>query len=359
MQRVRTIIADDSVVYRSQIRAALESLDWVEVVGSFSNGRLAIEALERTTIDVLILDLEMPEMDGLSVLKALKGQGGIHCKVLVFSSLTQRGAEITLEALHLGASDFVTKPDGKGSLLTPSELIRNLLEPKLRALFPEVSPIRRPGPRFETLNWDVFRPELVVIGSSTGGPTALEHIFSRIAAPQTVPILIVQHMPPVFTATFAERLSKVSGLDVREARHGERLENSRVYIAPGDFHLSLKDGPLGCSLVLDQGPHIHSVRPCVDRLFETAAPIFKNHCLGIVLTGMGSDGRQGATEIKNAGGYVLIQNPESCVVFGMPGAVAEEGAFDRMGTPSEIAEALAQKAVRLSIGDHSLKGKSA
>lgn len=349
--KVRTLIADDSVVYRSQIKTALGKIPGIDVVGAASNGRIAIERLLQTPTDLLILDLEMPEMDGLQTLSEMKKRG-MECKVLVFSSSSKRGADITMQALALGATDFVAKPGPTDSTHAgipeePDAKIRSALEPKVRALFPRgLEPEARVdrAPRVSRpFDWNRFDPGIVVIGSSTGGPTALEAIFSALRPPLSCPIVIAQHMPPVFTAALAERLARVSGIPVTEARHGEVLQKGRVYVAPGDFHLRLEGTEERPIAALDQGPQINWVRPAVDPLFETAAALFGPRCLGIVLTGMGNDGRSGAEAIKTHSGAVVIQNEASCVVFGMPAAVQATGAFDCTGSPEQIAELLLTK----------------
>ncbi len=353
MEKLKVLIIDDSVVYRTQIRAALQLIPWVEVVGAASNGSLGLQRLSQTQPDLLILDLEMPELDGLQTLKRL-GAEKSGCKVLVFSSLSERGARITMDALKEGASDFITKPSGADdfsgrSSVSPTEKIKSLLLPKITALFPQYLGVHhKPAPREESARypkilWDLLKPDILVIGSSTGGPTVLERIFAEMPSPIRCPIVIAQHMPPIFTATFAERLSKVSGLSASEAKNGEQLQNNWIYVVPGDYHLRLHGTAERAVIALDQGPQINSVRPAVDPLFMTAAQIFKQKCLGFVLTGMGSDGRAGAEAIKEAGGAVVIQSEESCVVFGMPGAVHAAGAYDRIANPRELVEIMSDK----------------
>jgi two-component system, chemotaxis family, protein-glutamate methylesterase/glutaminase len=349
MEKIKVLIADDSVIYRSQIRAALEDVSRLEVVGVCSNGRVAIEKLTTGGADVLILDLEMPEMDGLETLKALSKLKN-KCQVLLFSSATKEGSVLTLEALKLGAADFITKPDGTNLVegLSPSQKIKNLLSPKILALFPETQKMQlKSNLQYSKVNWDLFQPKVVVIGSSTGGPTVLEKIFSVFKGPLHCPVLITQHMPPVFTATLAERISSISGLPAREGRQGEYLENA-IYLAPGNFHMKLKGTLQKPQISLDQTEQVNSVRPAVDHLFATAASIYKNHCLGIVLTGMGADGKVGAESIKKEAGAVVIQNKESCVVFGMPGAVQVSGAYDFEANPERIIEILEEKVGRKS-----------
>lgn len=344
---IKVLIVDDSVVYRSQIRAAIQELPNVEVIGVASNGRLALERLKQSQVDLIILDLEMPEMDGLTTLKEME-RLGIKSKVLVFSSASKRGSEVTMEALRAGASDFITKPDGtQKSEKRPDELIRELLSPKIAALFNRIQgeevKTRSPAKEvFPNLLWELFNPEIVVIGSSTGGPTVLEKIFGRLSGELLCPIVIAQHMPPIFTATLAERISKLCGIAAKEVEDGEVLKR-QIYIAPGDYHVRLVGSKGNVKFALDQGPQINSVRPAVDPLFETAGNIYKNKCLGIVLTGMGMDGKHGAESIKKDGGAIIIQEEKSCVVFGMPGAVFNSGAYDKIKTPDEIIDILRDK----------------
>lgn len=366
--RIKALIADDSVIYRSQIKAALSTFPWVEVIGVAANGRLALEKLKQSPVDLLILDLEMPEMNGLQTLRAL-GESGLTTKVLVFSSASQSSAAVTFEALRMGAKDFVAKPGATGESLVeqaksgPADTIRGLLEPKLQALFPEHAGRGTPGPQppavfpgaasagamtktsYLPVLWEAFRPKVVVIGSSTGGPTALESLLTALGGMPRVPLLIAQHMPPVFTAGLAERLMKVTGIPAAEGRHGERVQGGRIYIAPGDFHMTMVDTGSELLINLDKGPQVNSVRPAVDPLFESAAQIFRRSCLGVVLTGMGQDGMVGAQAIKAAGGAVLIQDGESCVVNGMPGAVHRAGAYDKAANPLEIAALIRAKII--------------
>lgn len=342
MKQVKVLVVDDSVVYRAQIKRALGALNWIEVVGVAANGKIAISRLEQIQIDLVILDLEMPEMDGIETLQEMKSKN-MRCKVLVFSSASKRGAEATLKALNLGAEDFIAKP-GESTFGEPSELIRSFLEPKLRGMFPDFEhSVAEPGgvkavenKVYQKVNWSLFRPQILVIASSTGGPTLLEKIFSELRPPLDCPILIAQHMPPLFTATLAERIEKLSGIPTREGIHGEVLEKNRIYIAPGNFHMTLVGTKERACISLDQGALQNSVRPAADPLFESAAGLFKENCLGIVLTGMGADGQRGAVRIKEKNGAVIIQDQESCVVYGMPSAVKSSGAYDRILNPKEL-----------------------
>ncbi|MBM4253491.1 MAG: chemotaxis-specific protein-glutamate methyltransferase CheB [Deltaproteobacteria bacterium] len=350
MQSLKVLIVDDSAVYRTQITAALEGISWIELVGTASNGRIALERIESLKPDFVILDLEMPELDGIATLKEMK-QRRLRCKTLVFSSHSKKGSEITLQALSLGATDFVAKPDrqaGQEHGDSPSERIRSLILPKLEALKP-TQVIHADSRRSTTVTrasgvlWDIFKPRIVVIGSSTGGPTVLEKIVALLRPPLVVPIVIAQHMPPVFTATFAERLSNISGIPALEAEDQMPLESGKIYVAPGDYHVRITGTTEDPLLTLDQGPKINSVRPAVDPLFESAAAVYGERCLAIVLTGMGSDGKAGAAAIKDRRGAVVLQDEQSCVVFGMPGAVFAAGNYDLVGDPEQIARWLNEK----------------
>jgi two-component system chemotaxis response regulator CheB len=342
MSAVKVLIVDDSVVFRSQIRAALESASWIQVIGASANGRIALEKLKGTPADLLILDLEMPEMNGIETLKELK-RLGIKTKVIVFSSVSKRGAQITLEALDLGAVDFATKPDGQmnlGNAVGATEILRELLLPKIEGLFQPKTPTKKQQSSASLPPWEILKPKAIVIGSSTGGPTALEKIFSQIKGPISCPIFIVQHMPPVFTASLAQRISKLCGVPADEGKDGEEIVNNRIYVAPGNFHMQVinKDGMPHISL--NQERQECSVRPAVDQLFRSVAKLYPKKCVGFVLTGMGKDGYEGGLKLREAGNPLVIQNKESCVVFGMPGALYDANAFDDIQSLEEITSTL-------------------
>lgn len=349
MRKLRVFIVDDSVVYRSQIKEALAGLPWVEVVGVASSGKIAIQRLEQVGIDLAIIDLEMPEMDGIATLTRIR-ERNFAVQTIVFASASKRAAETTFEALRLGARDFVVKPGaGDAGGGTPADRVRGALESKLRAVYesvapPESAPIAGSKPRapeaFPSVLWERFRPEIVVVASSTGGPTVLERIFTGVAAPPHVPIVVVQHMPPIFTAGLAERIAKLSGIPAKEAEDGETVAGGRIYVAPGDFHIRLAREGARTVVRRDRSPPVNSVRPAADPLFESASRIYGARCLGFVLTGMGEDGKTGAIDIKRRGGAVVIQDRSSSVVYGMPGAVRDAGAYDRIATPEEIIEIL-------------------
>lgn len=345
MKRIRVLIVDDSVVYRSQIRSAIDGVGGIEVVGVAANGHIAIDKMRAHDIDLITLDLEMPVLDGLATLREMR-QLQLKTKVIVFSSASQRGARVTLEALELGACDFVAKPNGENyeqSISTSTaELLRSLLVPKIENLFlntqPEVSQVA--STTASPFDWGHFKPSAIVIGSSTGGPTALETIFANLRGPFNCPIFIAQHMPPLFTASLAERLSKICGVPAAEGQNGEKVVANKVYVAPGNYHMQLELRSGEVVLNVNQHPQENSVRPAVDPLFRTAAEVYKNKCLGIILTGMGQDGLKGCLRLRESNSPVVIQNKESCVVFGMPGAVFQAAAYDSIQNLEQISETL-------------------
>ncbi len=340
IKKISVLIVDDSVLFRSQIQLALKDVPEIDIVGTASNGKIALQKLQQQNIDVCILDIEMPEVDGMETLRQMK-ELGIKTKAIMFSTLSIAGAEKTLEAMKLGAVDFCPKPQPDQTNLSPAGKIRESLLPKILSLnVNQESPLRVTNSQQNNrpFKWNLFMPQVLVIASSTGGPNALTDFFGQLKEDVPFPILVTQHMPPLFTASLAERLGFHSGKISREAVHGEILLPNRIYVAPGNFHMSISGDWRRPAISLDQGPLRNFVRPCADFLFESAASVFGKGVLGIVFTGMGRDGADGASAIKKNKGAVLIQSQESCVVFGMPGAVFEEGNFDFMGTPQEIAQ---------------------
>jgi two-component system chemotaxis response regulator CheB len=244
---MRVLVVDDSVVFRSQIKGALEGIEGVEVVGSANNGKIAIQKLQQVPVDLITLDLEMPEMGGLETIKEIK-RLKFPLKIIVFSSHSTRGSEMTLEALRLGAEDFVAKPQGDDlTFANAQEKIREELLPKIMQ-FAGVKVLRQNSPinitplksNFSKLDLHTFRPQVILIGSSTGGPPALEIVLKNLPKDYRLPILIAQHMPPIFTVSLARRLKETSGLESQEAIDNSELKPGHIYVAPGDFHLVLK-----------------------------------------------------------------------------------------------------------------------
>ena len=347
---LRVLVADDAALFRRAISEALASLPEVEVVGTASNGKLALQKTRELKPDLLTLDLEMPEVDGLAVLDALR-QNGDKVAVIVVSALTRRGGDLTLRALEKGAFDFITKPDAS-SAEESRETIRRELAPRLRALAQRLAVrdiLRRPSaapppppvaPKPQGTNLDGIagrmnrlvsptKPEMVLIGVSTGGPNALSTLLPQIPKDIGVPILITQHMPPVFTQSLADSLATKCSLKVREGAHGETIAPNTVYIAPGGRQMRLADGPVGSRVIqITDDPPENNCRPSVDYLFRSVATHFPGRAMAVILTGMGSDGTLGLRLLKRHGCFVIAQDEATCVVFGMPKAAVDAGVTD-------------------------------
>jgi two-component system chemotaxis response regulator CheB len=345
--RTRVLVVDDSVVARRSIADLIGREPELEVVSTAASGRLAVGKLRQTPIDVVTLDVEMPDEDGLQTLKAIRREWPT-LPVLMCSGLTERGAAATLDALSLGASDYVAKPSGinRGTALAA---FATELTGKLKALGRGARPREavRPAPiavlpRVLTPPSSV-RAEVVAIGVSTGGPNALAAVIPALPAGLGVPVLIVQHMPPIFTRMLAERLASLSRRPAREARDGEVLEGGVVYLAPGDYHMRVTNDLGRASVHLDQRPPESSCRPAVDPLFESVAALYGPAALGVILTGMGKDGLRGAGLIRAAGGRVLVQDEATSVVWGMPGYVATAGLADEVLPLDDMAAAIARR----------------
>jgi len=348
---MKVLIVDDSVVFRSQIKAALSGSPLIEVVGVASDGKIAIEKMKAEPVDLITLDLEMPRMNGLETIREMK-KLKLPTRVIVFASRTKTGTEMALDALKEGADDFIAKPANVQSIEDAQQKISQDLVPKIlqfansdstTAHIPNASAGVLPANlSFKKIHIESIIPRVILIGCSTGGPTALETLFAGLKGPLPCPILIVQHMPPGFTTTLARRIEAISKIPCEEAKQWAKLSENKIYIAPGDYHMRLHQKADDIFLKLDQGPQRHNVRPAVDNLFESATPIYGDKVVAFVLTGMGEDGLQGVREIKRAGGGVMIQDKASCVVFGMPGAIFNDGCFDKIGNLQEIQTAMAK-----------------
>jgi len=324
-RRVRVLHIDDSAVMRSLLRMVLEPEPSIEIAATASSGQEGLATFERIHPDLVLLDIEMPGMNGLEVLSAIRRQDR-RVPVIMCSTLTSRGARITIEALARGATDYVTKPGSAHNLREGVDTLSRELLPKIFALFPaeprSVAPPPSATARPALPPSSAHPPKIVVIGVSTGGPAALEALLPKIPAGFPLPILIVQHMPRLFTGLLAERLNSLCPLRVREADSDIRAEAGVVAIARGDWHLEVLSD---LRLRLNQNPPENFCRPSVDVLFRSAAQVCAGRTLGVILTGMGSDGLHGSRAIRAAGGTILAQDAPSSVVWGMPGAVTNAG----------------------------------
>ncbi len=363
MRRIRVLVVDDSVVVRQMLTKALQSDPDVEVVGHAANGRLALEKLERCQPDLVTLDVEMPEMDGLETLGEIRKRDP-RIPVIMFSTLTESGASVTLDALTRGASDYATKPTGVSSPEQAIEKLREDMLPRVRALTAKIldpSPAETETTQPATTTVPTPRPatpakpaivraarrrgrvDVLAIGVSTGGPDALATLVPELPGDLPVPVVIVQHMPKVFTGLLAERLDHKSPLHVREGVDGAVLRPGEAWLAPGGLHMVVaRDGN---EVVLEHNelPPEHSCRPAVDPLFRSVAETFGPNALALVLTGMGHDGVQGCRAISDKGGQVIVQDEASSVVWGMPGYVAQAGLAEEILPLRDIAGEIVQR----------------
>lgn len=368
--KYRVLVVDDSVVIRRIVRESLESDPEIEVVGVAANGRIALAMVGQYTLDAITLDIEMPEMDGLQTLRELRARG-IRTPVIMFSTLTERGALATLDALAAGADDYVAKPANVGSVQDSMRRIRLDVIPKIKALCWKSKgnrPSFMPEPRIGTdgpsrspaaIAPSAFtaavsarapgadqRVDIVAIGTSTGGPNALAEVIPHLPANFLVPVVIVQHMPPTFTRFLAERLTAASSLLVQEGVSGALLERGHAWIAPGDFHMNLRRDDTAVRLSVFQAAPENSCRPSVDVLFRSVAEVFGPNALAVVMTGMGQDGLRGCELIKQAKGQVIVQDEASSVVWGMPGYVVKAGLADSILPVKFIADEIVRRVQR-------------
>lgn len=318
---VRVMVCDDSVVIRGAIARILEADPAVRVAARVSNGQLALDELKRTSIDVLVLDIEMPVMDGMTALPLLlKADPGL--KVIMASTLTTRGADIALRALRMGAADYVPKP----SAVAGDESFRRELVEKVKGLarlrrrIPQATPAK-----FNLRPAAIISPRLLAVGSSTGGPQALFTLVQGLGKTLNVPVVMTQHMPPTFTPILAEHISKLGGMPCAEAKDGEALRAGRIYLAPGDRHLLVDGDRSGLQARLSTDAPENFCRPSVDPMLRSAAAACDGRVLVTVLTGMGQDGLAGTRRVVEAGGSAIAQDEATSVVWGMPGAIAQAG----------------------------------
>lgn len=325
---IRVLMVDDSAFICYHIGKNLETDPTIKVIGSAHNGLEAIKQIQTLKPDVVVLDVEMPGMDGLMALRRIMSE--CPTPVIMFSVLTKRGARTTVQALMRGAVDFVRKPEAKVELYT---IVDELTTKIKTAAAARSANLHTPEPAIYTpttksgLQQFQRGDSLIVIGASTGGPRALHQVLANLPANLPAAVVIVQHMPPGFTQSLAQRLNEISPLRVQEAAAGDRLARGLVLIAPGDFHLSFNESG---QVKLDQGPRRNHVRPAVDVTMESAAEHYGPVVIGVILTGMGNDGAKGAGRIRVAGGKIIAEHESTSIVYGMPQSVIAAGLADRV-----------------------------
>jgi len=352
---IRVMIVDDAVVVRGLMSRWLSEESGIEIVGTFRNGREAVDNVLKLKPDVVVLDIDMPELDGLSALPLLLARKP-DLVVIMASTLTRRNAEVSLKALSLGAIDYVTKPETSREVMFAQSFRRDIVE-KIRHLGRRRAPallrskaLREAGDPHAATSLRPFSsvsPRLVAIGSSTGGPQALQ-VMIRGLAPVLgrLPVVIAQHMPPTFTAILAEHLGRAANRPAHEGVHGETIKPGMLYVAPGGKHMRLTRQGDTAAIVLGDDPPVHFCKPAVDPLFASAAEVWGSWNLALILTGMGSDGATGATEVVKAGGSVIAQDEATSVVWGMPGAAVSAGVCSAVLPIEQIAP----KVSRLFLG---------
>jgi two-component system chemotaxis response regulator CheB len=347
MRRIRVMVVDDVSIVRRLVSNALGADSEIEVVGTAANGREALEMIQVVKPDLVILDYEMPEMDGIETLKEIRKRPG-GPKVIFFSSYTRQGAKVSLDALWQGADDYATKVTAD-NLAAATLCVQSELLPKIKALCESLAGSRSeiasqappalpvtPAP-LPAAGSGSYRAEILAIGASTGGPRALSAVIEALPAEFPIPIVVVQHMPPLFTRSLAERIASRSALRCAEGIDGAAVEPGTVWIAPGNWHMMLQRDGADTRLRLTADPPENSCRPSVDPLFRSVAELYGAGALGVVLTGMGQDGLLGARSLRERQGSIVVQDEATSVVWGMPGAIARAGLANRVVPLHEIA----------------------
>jgi two-component system chemotaxis response regulator CheB len=347
----RVLVVDDASIFRRIISDALLGLPQVEVVGTAPNGKLALARMAALQPDVITLDIEMPEMNGIEVLAAMRASGQ-KGSVIVLSSGTVRGGQMTIRALEAGAFDFITKPEGRSPEENLAQL-RGSLRPMLQALARqrEIRAILKTAPPAAAIGSPPLSVRsrmpgragspIVLIGVSTGGPAALAEVLPALPAKIGAPIFIVQHMPPLFTEALAQRLQAKSAIQVKEAQDGETAQADCAYLAPGGKHMKLAPGKNGEIVIrITDDPPENACRPSVDYLFRSVALHFPGRSVAAILTGMGNDGTEGTRMLKRGGSFTIAQDEASCVVYGMPREAVLAGVIDTIVPLHRIADAI-------------------
>ncbi len=369
MNNLTALVVDDTIVYRKIVGDILKEIPGVEVVGTANNGKIALSKIKALQPDLITLDIEMPEMTGIEVLQHLQSLSCIP-KTIMLSTLTRQGSEMTIKALELGAFDFIPKPD-EGTMAQNLARVKEALTPIVAAIKSQKdivhnlrkkitrrqAPRTQPAPDLQTRTGSAaYAPagrrtrstsEIVGIGISTGGPNALTKMVPMLPADFKVPILIVQHMPPMFTASLANSLNNKSPLAVKEAQDGDTLAAGTIYIAPGGRQMKIVAGSDGISrkIKITDDPPENSCKPSVDYLFRSIARHYVGRSTAVIMTGMGSDGSKGLVRIKENGGIIIAQDEASCTVFGMPKQPIENGLADVIAPLDRIADEIVKTVI--------------
>ena len=360
MNTIKALVVDDTIVYRKIVGDVLNGMQGIEVVGTANNGKIALSKIRTLKPDLITLDIEMPEMNGIEVLQELKNIDNPPLVIMV-STLTQQGGEMTIKALELGAFDFLPKPE-EGKMADNMLKVKQALDPIVRhvkrhrlgiAAPQQLAPAKKPvppkikAPDIKTSVRTAPRPaglksksEIIGIGISTGGPNALTTMIPMLPKTLKVPVLIVQHMPPMFTASLAASLDKKSALEVREAKDGDTVEPGKVLIAPGGKQMKIVAGADGLTrkIKITDDPPENSCKPSADYLFRSIAQHYVGRSTGVIMTGMGSDGSKGLVQMKKNGSFIIAQDEKTCTVFGMPKEPIESGIVDVIAPLEKIAE---------------------
>jgi len=354
MGNIRALVVDDTIVYRKIVGDVLKQIPGVEVVGTANNGKIALSKIASLKPDLVSLDIEMPEVNGIEVLQALKDQPDAPL-VIMLSTLTQEGSEMTIKALELGAFDFVPKPSD-GKMADNMQKVKKSILPIITALkrqrtrfkrreTAQAKPlvkdnrVNRPSSAAKSTSIIQSKSEIIGIGISTGGPNALTKMIPMLPKDLKAPVLIVQHMPPMFTASLANSLNNKSNLEIKEARNGDTIESGKVFIAPGGRQMKIVAAADGIArkIKITDDPPENSCRPSADYLFRSIAQHYVGRATGVIMTGMGSDGSKGLVQMKNNGSTIIAQNEETCTVFGMPKEPIESGIADIVVPLEDIA----------------------
>lgn len=341
---IKVLVVDDSSFFRRRITEFLTLHPELEVIGQACNGREALEKHAALTPDLITMDIEMPEMNGIEAVRKIR-EKDMHVPILMFSSLTHDGATATFEALDAGASDFLPKKfeeiaqERTEAVKKLCERIVLLAKKKPSRYSPQITvpPAMKSIARATSSGY-----QLAVIGASTGGPIAIEKVLKTLPVNFPLPILVIQHMPASFTGAFADRLDKICQVNIKEAANGDVLEAGKAYIAPGGRQMRIKKEGRLCQIVVNDEPAVMTYKPSVDITFDSIATEYSGRVLAIVLTGMGSDGCQGSRALREKGATVWAQDEASCVVYGMPQAIVKENLADKVMSVDEISLSLAK-----------------